>query len=266
MKKKRFLCGVLLSLAVCAVSPGVGLVVQEPVVAEATGLDDNLGEPVTQGSDSASPADDNGVADYIKNHRAMTSDQMNKASQALSPITNIFGYIIGGIMVLVSAGIFVITAIDILYIGLPPFRNLLYKPQNNVQGGGMMPGGYGAGRYGMAGGQQQASGGSGIQWISDEARQCAMLLNSADQPAVGSGMGMGMGMGPTQMNSQNAQQMSTKSVIGIYFKKRVFFLIIFAVCSVMLTSSIFIGTGVNIAKWGMQIMNMVNDFIANIKM
>ena len=44
-------------------------------------------------------------------------------------------------------------------------------------------------------------------------------------------------------------QMSKKSVIGMYFKKRIFFMILLAICAIVLTSSVLLGTGVNLALW-----------------
>lgn len=81
----------------------------EPIAVYAT-LEDDLGGIPTQGNQgtqSTAPAqngdlgnalkdqqisqDDQSVANWIKNQRGMTGEQLNKASQTLSPITNMLG-------------------------------------------------------------------------------------------------------------------------------------------------------------------------------
>ena len=72
-------------------------------------------------------------------------------------------------------------------------------------------------------------------------------------------MGMGgMGMG---MPQQQAAPMPIKSVIFEYLKKRVFFLIIFAIATIILMSSIFTDCGINLAELITKIMNKVNGQI-----
>ena len=66
---------------------------------------------------------------------------------------------------------------------------------------------------------------------------------------------------PGQPSGQQVGNMSTKSVILTYFKKRVFFMILLAICLITLTSSIFLGTGVNIAKWLTQLVELLNSYI-----
>ena len=60
---------------------------------------------------------------------------------------------------------------------------------------------------------------------------------------------------------QQSQQGGTKSIIMAYLKKRIFFVILFAVCTVILTSSILLGTGVNLAQWGMKLIEILNNSI-----
>ena len=223
--------------------------------------DDVNGTPDSTNSEANSVSqDDQDVANWIKNQRGMTGEQLQVASETLSPVTNMFGYIVGGIVVLIFTGVFIITALDLLYITIPPIRNLLYKAGTDGTGaytGGGMAGGYGMGGYGgMHGGMMGAGGASGgtqkpTQWISDEAVMCASLLG-------GSSQAQNPGMMGGQMQQQNVPM---KSVLGTYFKKRIFFMILLAVSVIILTSSALLGTGVNLAKWGLKLIELVNGYI-----
>ena len=119
------------------------------------------------------------------------------------------------------------------------------------------------GRFGMMGGGAQG-GQQTRQWVSDEAVACAALLGGGAQAQGAMGGGMGMmggygGMGGMQAMGANQQQaQSTKSVIGMYFKKRLFFLILLALCIIVLTSSALMNCGVNLAQWVLKIINMLN--------
>ena len=231
--------------------------------------DDLSGGDSTEGSNNDGTMgtisqEDQDVADWIGNQRGFTGDQLETASNTLSPITNMIGYVIGAIVILACIGIFLITALDLLYIAFPPIRNLLYKAGTDGTGaytGGGMAGGYGRGMMGMGmGGAGGAAGGTNkpTQWVSDEAVQCAALMGGSAQAANGAGMMGGMYGG---MQNQAQQQQSTKSVIGTYFKKRIFFIILFAICVIVLMSSALLGTGANLAQWGIRIINMINGYI-----
>ena len=234
MKGKKLVCGVLLGITLAFGSVGAGYT-SESITVVAEGLGDNVND-----SSSSSAYSDNGVADFFKGYSSMTSEQLNKASETISPITNIFGYLMGGIIALSSSAIFLITALDLLYISVPPIRGLLYN------------GGSGA-SMGMKG--QMGSGGKTTQWVSDEAINCANLSS-------GGGGSASMGMnGYGMQGGVQHQQGGTKSTIMTYFKKRIFFVILFAVCTVILTSSILLGTGVNIAQWGMKLIEILNNSI-----
>ena len=67
--------------------------------------------------------------------------------------------------------------------------------------------------------------------------------------------GAGMGM------QQSGSALAPKVVIGTYFKKRIVFMVILVVCAIILTSSALLGTGVNLAMWGMRIIDWVNNYI-----
>lgn len=260
-KWKKGVLGVVASLmlGLCIAS---ATTVMTPSHVYANSIEDNVnGNSDSSNSNEGSVSqDDQDVANWIKDQRGMTGKQLQTASETLSPITNMFGYVVGGIVVLIFAGVFIITALDLLYITIPPIRNLLYKAGTDGTGaytGGGMAGGYGMGGYGgMHGGMMGAGGAVGgtqkpTQWISDEAVMCASLLGGSSQaqnPAMVGG----------QMQQQNVPM---KSVIGTYLKKRIFFMILLAICVIILTSSALLGTGVNLAQWGLKIINMMNGYI-----
>lgn len=277
MKAKSSARAILLVMAVMVVSL-VFTAVNVPTidVAYAEGsLEDNVGGS-SESSDSSDGDDlfsgikdqeidpeDKGVSDWLKDQRGVTSKQLESASQTMSPITSIIGYISSAIIILIITGVVTITALDLMYIAIPPTRNFLYKAGTDGTGG--FTGGYGAGGYGRMGGMSMGAGGAAggsnkpTQWVSDEAVACAAMLGGSAQSAQG-GMGMGGPYGAMGMQGQQQQpEMKTKSVIAMYFKKKLFFMILLALCIVVLTSSAVMNCGVNLAEWFIKIVNMFND-------
>lgn len=275
MKAKSSARAILLIMAIMVVSL-VFTAVSVPTidVAYAEGsLEDNVGGS-SESSDSSDDLfsgikdqemdpEDKGVSDWLKNQRGVTSKQLESASQTMSPITNIIGYISSAIIILIMAAVVTITALDLMYIAIPPTRNFLYKAGTDGTGG--FTGGYGAGGFGSMGGMSMGAGGAAggsnkpTQWVSDEAVACAAMLGGSAQSAQG-GMMPGMGAGYGAMGAQQQQpEMKTKSVIAMYFKKKLFFLILLAICIVVLTSSAVMNCGVNLAEWFIKIVNMFND-------
>lgn len=200
----------------------------------------------TEGNSSG---DDNALIDYINNQQGLTADNLNKANHALSPFKSFIGNVTGGILVLVFILVFAMTALDLLYITVPPLRGIMYKGDQGGQMGGMPGMGMRSG-YGM-----QAQMGAqptpqhSFQLISDEAKYCVSMLSGGMQQGMNTPMGM----------PQQQQPMSMKSVIGEYFKKRVIFMILLAVSAIVLTSSVLLGTGVNLAKYFLKILEMFNN-------
>lgn len=290
MKERNKVFGARLALLVIAFFAVIAVftMVNPPAITTvyAASLEDNIGGNTTEttappnnsdsnGSNSSgemlngiqsqtvSP-EDKGVSDWLKNQKSMDPKHLEKASETMNPIVNLLGYVAGGIIVLTVAGVVVITALDLMYIAIPPIRNVLYKGGAAGAGGMMGAGGMGMhGRFGMMGGGAQG-GQQTRQWVSDEAVACAALLGGGAQAQGAMGGGMGMmggygGMGGMQAMGANQQQaQSTKSVIGMYFKKRLFFLILLALCIIVLTSSALMNCGVNLAQWVLKIINMLN--------
>lgn len=217
----------------------------------ATGSSDVFGDIANQPID----ADDQGVIDWLGSQRSLTSEQLGVASNTLSPIVTFVGYVTGGVICLTVVLITLVTACDLMYIAVPPIRGLLYTGNSSGgMGGGYSMGGYGMrGRYGMGG--MGATGGNGggrpRQLISDEAVACAAMTGGE----AGNSSAMGMGMGAMQANNNQA---STRSVIGLYFQKRLVFILLFAICVVVLTSSALMGCGVNLASWVLKLLAVIN--------
>lgn len=297
MKERNRVFGARLALLVIAFFAVIAVftMVNPPAITTvyAASLEDNIGGNATETTAPSNDSDNNGgnssgemlngiqsqtispedkgVSDWLKNQKSMDPKHLEKASETMNPLVNLLGYVAGGIVVLTVAGVVVITALDLMYIAIPPIRNILYKGGAAAGAGGMM-GGYGGmggmhGRFGMMGGGAQGAQQT-RQWVSDEAVACAALLGGGAQAQGAMGGGMGMmggygGMGGMQAMGANQQQaQSTKSVIGMYFKKRVFFLILLALCIIVLTSSALMNCGVNIAQWVLKIINMLNGKMA----
>lgn len=217
----------------------------------------------SSGSNTGDNAFDS-ISDYMRGHDAVSKKDMESASKIASPIVALIGKATGVIILLIDALIFLVTALDLLYIAVPFTRKYL-NPANLQQGGGMMPGmGMGA-RMGMGmsmgGGAQGAVDPNAHKWVSDEA--VAAIMMSQPQQQGGMGMGGYGGYGGIQQPQQQQQQ-STKSTITTYFKKRIIFIVVFAIATTILMSSILVDCGLNLAQLMYKILGVFNDGISNV--
>ncbi len=226
-------------------------------------------------SQSTSVTDDpaaDSLTDYLSNYNALTDDNLATAQKTLSPLTNIIGTIIGMILVLTIALIGFVTAVDLLYLAVPFLRPILNK-ENNQQMAGMT--GYGRGSFNM---QQPMGNETGFRLVSDEAIQAIQTsmpqnpLNGGGMPGMGMGMGMGGygggfggGFGMQPMQQQQAPRAS-KSVISQYLKKRVVFLVVFAVAVVLLFSSAWNKCGINVAAFILKLVGKGTSSLGNINL
>lgn len=241
MRMKRLLS----SLSAFFVVLIVGCILAVPVSATndmdgLTGGNTAQEQQVDQGSNSR---DAGALGDALQNYNPITDDNMSQAQALANPITNIIGNIIGAIVLLTAAGIFLVTALDLAYIAMPFTRPLLTSKHQLVSDEALAAVG------GASGGQQ--AGGMGSPMGSPMGSMGGM------GSPMGSPMGGGMGAGQ--------QKQSTKSVITTYFKKRVVFMVIFAVATVILTSSILTGVGINLAALLTEIINKLNSIINGVK-
>ena len=240
MRMKRLLS----SLSAFFVVLIVGCILAVPVSATndmdgLTGGNTAQEQQVDQGSNSR---DAGALGDALQNYNPITDDNMSQAQALANPITNIIGNIVGAIVLLTAAGIFLITALDLAYIAMPFTRPLLTSKHQLVSDEALAAVG------GASGGQQAGGMGS------------PMGSPMGGMGGMGSPMGSPMGGG---MGGQ--QKQSTKSVITTYFKKRVVFMVIFAVATVILTSSILTGVGINLAALLTEIINKLNSIINGVK-
>lgn len=207
---------------------GISSILNNPLSVLAGNLDGM--ESGGTGSSSLN-ADDAAIGDIIRNHRGTTAEQMAAASNTLSPFTNFCGTVVGGAIAIIFAGVFVITVADLFYISLPPLRPLLLK---NQQGEG-----------------------SKRQLISDEA--LSIVANGGNGGGSSSGGDMMGGSFGAQPQSSGSGKSSSKIVA--YFKARFLFMIFLVITTMVLTSSVIMGTGVNLAEWGLKLLQSFNDFI-----
>lgn len=240
-----------------------------PIGVSANSLDEltNKQKPQAEQNIPVDTGDEEGsLADYLRNYKPITKDSMQRATTATNPIVSALGTLSGIILLLTATGIFVITALDLMYIAIPPVRSLL-NPQ--MAGGGSPMGGMGMG-MGMAGGGQPAEHGLRRRWVSDEAVACLQMSGANTGSPMGGGAmgGMGMSMGGyggMGMGMGGQAQPAPKSVIFTYLKKRTFFIIIFAIASTLLMSSLLMNTGLNIAELIVKILNKFNGQIKGVQ-
>lgn len=195
--------------------------------------------------------DDAGISNMLRNQHPVTQDSMARAQNGVAPLVRMISGFISLILVLLSIWIFAQTAIDLVYLVVPFSRGML-NPNMAASGGAAM-GAMGAGAgMGMGMGGAQVSGNGGKKWVSDEAEQA---LNEGQAGSVGAangamGMGMGMGMAP--------QQNKPKNVLGIYLKKRIGFMILFAICLIVLFCTVPLTIGTTTAN---TLVSWVSNFL-----
>lgn len=237
-----------------------------PFYAAAEGDMDGVGAADTAAAtgETAEAGGDGGIGEYMKGYNPVSDRNMEEASQLASPLVNAIGTIIGIIVVITSAGIFLITALDLAYIGIPFTRPLLTMRWQLVSdealacapGAQMQQGGMG-GMGGMNGGMGGMSGGMGMGGMHGG-------MGMSGGMGMG-GMSGGMGMGGMQggMGGMQGQQQGTRSCILAYFKKRVFFIIIFSIATILLLSSLFMDCGINLAALLTKIINRFNGSVSS---
>lgn len=233
----------------------------------ATDLDSiNQGQSTTQGTTENQGTGDeayDSVSDMMRGYQAFDTEDMQKANEIVNPIRDIIGVGIGVILTITVLLVFVTTALDILYIAVPMTRSLLYPggEMANAGGAGM---GMGMGmRGGMGMGGMQGGSTSTRKLISDEAINA--LASAGNQAAGGTGMGMQGGMNMAGGYGGVGVQEKPKTPIAVYLRKRIFFLILFAIASTLLMSSLFLDCGLNIADLLYKIVDMLNGSLQNVQ-
>lgn len=229
-------------------------------VVHATSLD-NINGSQAESSTNQQNDDGSALSNYMRNYTPITHDNMNKASEYANPVVSALGTLAGIVMLIVIAAIGVVTALDLCYIYVPITRNALGGGAvggATPQAGGMMGGGrygmgsrYGMGGMGMSGGMSGGAQQTGHRWVSDEAINAVAMASAGTQQPMQGGMGMGM--------QQQQAQPKGKSVALTYFKSRIFALILFGVCSVVLFSSVLTNCGINVGLLILKIIDKVGS-------
>lgn len=192
--------------------------------------------------------DDAGISDMMRNQHPVTKDSMARAQNGVAPLVRMISGFISLILVLLSVWIFAQTAIDLVYLVVPFSRGALNP--NMASGGAMGAMGAGMGMGMGMGGGAQVSGNGGKKWVSDEAEQALNEGQAGSVGAANGAMGMGMGMAP--------QQNKPKNVLGIYLKKRIGFMILFAICLIVLFCTVPLTIGTTTAN---TLVSWVSNFL-----
>ena len=218
--------------------------------------DGNDGSSTTDNSGSSDGLqlkenDDAGISNMLRNQHPVTKESLSRAQSGVAPIVRMISGFISLILVLLSAWIFAQSAIDLVYLCVPVSRGMLNP---NMAAGGAAMGAMSTGMGMGMGSGAQVSGNGGKKWVSDEAEQA---LNEgqagsvgAANGAMGMNMGMGMGMAP--------QQNKPKNVLGIYVKKRIGFMILFAISLVVLFCTVPLTFGTTAAN---TLVSWVSNFL-----
>ena len=189
------------------------------------------------------------IGDMFENV-GVDEEAVKQANEFLRPFAVILNKIMAIILGITSMLMMFVTVLDLLYMAFPPVRDLLdggtsgnqqmqgrNRGMYGMRGQMGIPGAFNSGMVDGAGmGMQQApqrqAVGGGLsavgRWVSDEAM--AACIESKGGP-------MGAGPGPV------------KSMLFSYMKKRSLFLIMFGVCVVLFTSTVFTDLGVRVGIW-----------------
>lgn len=214
----------------------------------------------------------------------VTDEGNEEASRIMQPFMKVFSIVVAVALSIIFCAMMCVTLIDIAGISIPPIRKLLMgdeqlmsgqqaqpqmggMPGGGMMGGGMMGGmgGYGnhmggmgmGGQMGGMGGMQQpqqqgAIGAFFVRFMSDEAMAALREANVQQQQMAMGGMMGGMGQPQTQQKA--------KSAMRIYLFKRMWFLILFGVTTVVLTSTILIAAGTEIGYKMLDIVSSIFGF------
>jgi hypothetical protein len=222
------------------------------------------------------------------NNAGPKQEHIEVANEFIAPIANIMNTAMAVILGATSLLMMFTTVLDLLYIAFPPVRDMLDGGRSgmaNMQGGrgmggsrgmGGMRGGYGMGGmrggYGMGGMNSMGMGGMNSMGMGG--------MNGMGGPGMGGGMQQPQQMGgglsavgrwvsdeavaacmETQGGIMQGQQMGmglpVKSMVFSYIKKRSMFLILFGVCVVLFTSTVFTDLGIRLGTW---ILNLILGF------
>lgn len=217
-------------------------------------------------SGESSSSKNDSVSGFLKDYSPVKGEDMAKADKMTKGFQGIIGNLIGVVLTLVTAWIGLITVCDLAYIAIPPIRSFLaFQSGSGGMSGGAMAGGFGGGFNPM--GNQQGSSGSPFlnrQWVSDEVLAAFSASGTSGGMPTGGGFNNYGGFNNFGNMSMGQQNASPKSIVFVYLKKRAFFLVIFAITAVLLTSSLFFNCGVNIAEFVFTIFDKIKSSVSGL--
>lgn len=221
MKKKILMTLLLLTLSSSSI-----------FASDLNGVDTRASEPViTEGTNDSGVTSDQHLQDQENTAKAVgdlfgqagvDQESIETAQEYIRPFAKIMNLIMAVILGITSLLMMFVSVLDLFYMAFPPVRDLLDGGGNGQQQMGRGRGSRGMGGMGMQQQQQPVGGGLSAlgRWVSDEA-----IAASVDA------------------------QTPFKSMILSYLKKRSLFLLIFGVCVILFTSTVFSNLGIKIGIW-----------------
>lgn len=173
-------------------------------------------------------------------------ESIETAQEYLKPFAKIMNLAMAGILGITSLLMMFVSVLDLSYLAFPPVRDILdggmYGQQQSQRG---MRGQRGL--QGMRGMQ-----GQGIQSGMQPSMGMENGMGTANipQPAPGGGFSaLGRFVSDEAIAACMEAQTPFKSMIFSYLKKRSLFLLIFGVCVILFTSTVFTDLGIKIGMW-----------------
>lgn len=195
-------------------------------------------QPVTNEYNNSGTTTNSGsnaeAVEQLFDNATLDSESINKANTYVEPIGRFVRVIMAIVLGIGTLALFLISALDMLYLVAPPLRGILAR-------------------------------GSASRWISDEAFSLAGTPDTTSGSGssgfgassggfgassggfgdTGSGFGGGFG-GSTGMGQTESKP---KVLLLEYIKKRTVFFVLFAVCTILFTSTAFTDLGVKLGMW-----------------
>lgn len=188
------------------------------------------------------------------------------ANSVIEPIAKVINLLMGVILGITSLLLMFVTVLDLLYMAFPPVRDALDGGQSGMAN---MAGGRGMGRgmnrgMGMGMNRGMGMGGMGGMGMNGMGGMGGMGMNGMGGAGMGQQQQVGGGLSAVGrfvsdeaiaacMETQGGAmgQGPVKSMLFSYMKKRALFLILFGVCVILFTSTVFTDLGIRIGTWAL---------------
>lgn len=260
----------------------------------ATGTDVMPGLP-DSGNDPASVDRTANAVSGLFNNAGPDEEDIAIANQIIAPIADIMNKVMAIILGVTSLLMMFTTTLDLLYLAFPPVRDYLdggRQGRNQMMMGGRgmggrgmggMRGGMGMGRMGGMGmggmgmggmGGMNGMGGMGGMGMGGMNGMGGMGMQGGMQQGMGAPVGGGLSavgrwvsdeavsacnecMGGAMEGQMGMQGTTVKSMVFCYIKKRSMFLLLFGVCVILFSSTVFFDLGARLGTW---ILRMIMGF------